>query len=118
MGENSIRADGMAAVARLLVLNGHIQSLSLCRNDVGDKGAASLATALKSNKSLTHLWVIDSRIGEGGGKALGQSLARNKTIQKIDFRLNPISAMSLRFAESTCKANATRAQRLAQGLPS
>ena len=89
---NSLRAEGMIAIAEALKVNSTVTKIDVSDNEIGGfkdgpysnspfkstpEGPAALAEALKVNTTVQWVSVKDNRIGHEGKRALGQALLAN-----------------------------------------
>ena len=81
---NSLRAEGMIAIAEALKVNSTVTRIDVSDNEIGryggkstPEGPAALAEALKVNTTVQWVIVKDNRIGDEGKQALGQALLAN-----------------------------------------
>ena len=83
LSDNSLGAEGAAALAPALAANGALTSLNLSSNHLGAKGAAALAPALAANGALTECNLRWNRLGEEGNSSI-----RNAVQAKAVFELD------------------------------
>ena len=115
---NDIRADGAAAIGRLLARNSALRSLNLEWNMVGVRGGViTIASALKANRSLKELDLRNNRIAPDGATLLGEMLRYNNTLTHLDLRWNELGTVggqaivdALKYNESLieCKISGSR----------
>ena len=89
---NSLRAEGMMAIAEALKVNSTVTKIDVSDNEIGKysrdndgqapwiatpQGPAALAEALKVNTTVQWVGVKDNHIGDDGKRALGQALLAN-----------------------------------------
>ncbi len=95
-----IGKPGAEAVAKTLVANKTLNTLSLRENGIGSEGAIIIAQGLKTSNSLTSLDLSSNSIGPDGASILSEALllsnvahlhlARNSIQHMIRYYLNDI----------------------------
>jgi Ran GTPase-activating protein (RanGAP) involved in mRNA processing and transport len=88
--------SGLHKLAKALVLNSSLRSLSLKSNMIYGSTTAQLASALASHASLTHLDLDHNPILDGGGKAVAAVLPRT--------RIGTLSMAFTGVGDATCEA--------------
>ena len=99
-------AEGVTAVAKMLVDNKTLTKLDLAYCHISSEGAVELAAALCKNTTLNHLDLSDNPIGEHveGVTAVAKMLVENKTLTKLDLRYCHISSEGVvKLAAALCK---------------
>ena len=70
LNTNGITVAGCGAIARYFESGGHLESLYISCNPIGDEGTEILANALKDKTSMARLGLASCAIGEAGITAL------------------------------------------------
>ena len=80
-----ISGQGAGELAAALYKNLTLQHLSLNRNPIGVEGASSMSDMLQHNTSLTQLWLSDDSVGEEGVRQLMNSVKYNKALRELQL---------------------------------
>ena len=80
-----ISGQGAGELAAALYKNLTLQHLTLNRNPIGVKGASSMSDMLQHNTSLTQLWLCDDSVGEEGVHQLMNSVKYNQTLRELQL---------------------------------
>ena len=87
-----ISSECAVELATALYKNTTLRELDLSRNLIGEHadGMTAIATLLVENKSLTRLGLADCHISGQGAGELAAALCKNSTLQILDLDRNPI----------------------------
>ena len=91
---NSLRAEGMIAIAEALKVNSTVTKIDVSGNAIGGfwdhggwkstpQGLAAMAEALKVNTTMQWVDVSQNSLGPEGGKALASALQTNTSITTV-----------------------------------
>lgn len=129
LGWNHIRGSGAELLAKALIKNSSLSSLSLNGNAIGDEGAEGFAGALTENRTLTVLGyallcftlllafqpslflcrLADNKIRESGAGYLAKSLRVNQSLIEFDLAANKIGSAALEEFVNVMRLNETLA---------
>jgi Leucine-rich repeat (LRR) protein len=88
----AIRANGAAALGRLLEANATIEELDISNNIFEDTGCIALADCLTRSQGLRVLNLRGCRVLRSGvGKRIGRALTTNIHLEMLDLRFNNIT---------------------------
>jgi Ran GTPase-activating protein (RanGAP) involved in mRNA processing and transport len=90
INECKIDDDVTKAIAAALEKNKTLTILNLSDNKIGNKGAEEIGKALKKNNTLTTLNLSDNKIGIKGTEEIGLALYKNSTLSTLNLRNNEI----------------------------
>ena len=101
LGGNNIGADGSVALAKALKGNAALTKLDLSRNGLKKEGAAALADALVVNTTLTIVNLESNDIDDAGAGALADALEVNRTLVSVNLRYHSVgSSGAIALAEA------------------
>lgn len=107
LGVNEITHYGVSIISNFLILNNHLQHLSLESNYIGDIGCVSLADMLQKNSTLVSLIIGGNSIGDMGIIEISNSLRSNSSLKNLVLVNNSLSQLSMSSIIETLKINTT-----------
>jgi hypothetical protein len=88
--ENSIGADGAAAIATSLMSASELSVLDLDYNSIGVEGAMALALMLKGRSKLAQLGLDYNNLGDDGAAAIAEALMQAMELSHLALNFNNI----------------------------
>ena len=110
LGVNEITHYGTSIISNFLIINNHLQHLSLESNFIGDIGCVSLANMLQKNSTLISLIIGGNNIGDMGIIEISNSLRTNSSLKNLVLVNNSFSYLSMSSIIKTLKLNSTLAR--------
>lgn len=100
---DNINDDAAEEIAKFLLTDSTIETLSFCESKISDVGAKHLSNVFCVNSTVVELNLCDNKIGDDGAEALAEALCVNSTLSCLRTKL---VMMELRLAKALC-ANST-----------
>jgi Ran GTPase-activating protein (RanGAP) involved in mRNA processing and transport len=114
-GPNSIRvlgiercgiaARGVRRFAEVLAMNEPLRKLNMSLNDIGDEGASHLSKALKINNRLSYLYLHRCNLGSEGVAYVSSMLQINSSIRHLGLSCNNMGDTGLMALSATILLN-------------
>lgn len=108
MRKIDISVDGIKAIANALCHNTTLQTLDLTDAGVDDDGCIALANALcTNNRTLLNLLLRFNNIKINGAKAMAVALCQNDSLQKLDLWSNALTTEGCRILVNSLLTNSS-----------
>ena len=90
LSDNQIGFEAAQAIAQTIEKNPQLplQTLDLCKNEIGDAGTQVLMGALAKHRTLQYLNLSDNQIGIKGAQAIAQAIERNPQLPLQELNLS------------------------------
>nr|CCD12017.1 unnamed protein product [Trypanosoma congolense IL3000] len=94
---NEIGPGGAKSIAKLLEIpDSALKCVQLYGNYLGPSGVAVIALAVRRNRSLKQLTLGNNNATDEAAVQLAEMLSENSTLERLDLRLNVITAVGIR----------------------